>query len=263
MYRIVCLLYITLSTSLLLADCCMPDYFFPCYACPQYCPYLPEAKPRPPPFKKRFGLKAPIGALPEEEEAAAAAPAFAAKTIPRTVVAFYDSSLEKDLFFTYIHQFAEMPLNHLGIKLVYHDINAELPQIADKEEILGVITWFPQGLKMKAADNYLRWAIKAIDAGKKFAILGDPGFYAPGISFDQINLFLKRLGVHDSGNAISFTYDVEFALIDPKMMNFERKYKGIIPGFSSINSINVIQEGVKTHLLVRKRGKSLCNPVWS
>lgn len=171
--------------------------------------------------------------------------------IPRTVLAIYDGTVEPDIFFTYIHQFAEMPLNHLGLKLRYHDINLPLPKIEEQKDLIGVISWFHQGIKLKDPEGYLKWATKAVDLGKKFVILGDPGFYTLGFSFDSINLFLKKLGLYDGGNPVSFTYDAELVYIDPKMMNFERKFTGFIPGFSNIKAI---LPDVKTHLIVKKKG---------
>lgn len=247
------LFFFLLPISLNAICCC-------CDPCDCFCPreercLIPPF--RPPPFKKYKipareelplegeALKKGLITAPEEK-------AFEpiVSSIPRTVLALYDAKIEPDIFFTYIHQFAEMPLNHFGVKVQYHDINLPLPKIDDQKEIIGVITWFHQGVKLKDPEKYIRWAIKAVEAGKKYVILGDPGFYTLGFSFDSINLFLKKLGIFDTGYPVAFTYDAEFAFVDPVMMNFERKYTGFIPGFSVIK---VILPDVKEHVVVQKR----------
>ena len=60
------------------------------------------------------------------------AAALAQEPIPvkREILALYDGAQEGDADFTRIHRFAEMPLNHLGFILRFHDIRAKLPEPA-------------------------------------------------------------------------------------------------------------------------------------
>ena len=44
------------------------------------------------------------------------------RPVARTILALYDGQLDSDIRFTAIHQILEMPLNHLGLVLTYHEI---------------------------------------------------------------------------------------------------------------------------------------------
>src|SRR5690348_8362374 len=91
--------------------------------------------------------------------------AAAESPVPRTIIALYDSK-STTVATSYVHALAEMPLNHLGLAVEYHDINTPLPEIADRPDVRGVITWFISTPQMHAQD-YWQWAIKALEAGKK------------------------------------------------------------------------------------------------
>src|SRR5262245_11607612 len=98
-------------------------------------------------------------------------PAEAAQVVPRTVIALYNGG---DVQNSYIHTVAEIPLNHLGLDVEYHDIHEPLPNIISRDDVRGVITWF-YGDSGIDAETYLKWAAAAADAGKKFVIIGSLG----------------------------------------------------------------------------------------
>ena len=54
--------------------------------------------------------------------------ALAQEPIPvkREILALYDGAQESEADYTRIHRFAEMPLNHLGFILRFHDIRTKL-----------------------------------------------------------------------------------------------------------------------------------------
>ena len=56
---------------------------------------------------------------------------FSGRTVRREILALYDSQHEKTPQTTRIHHFAEMPLNWLGYKVTYLDVNAILPDPAE------------------------------------------------------------------------------------------------------------------------------------
>src|ERR1700733_10391284 len=78
--------------------------------------------------------------------------------VPRTIIALYNGGNIQE---SYIHTVAEMPLNHLGLVLEYHDIHDPLPAIAQRKDVRGVLTWFlkpvPQDPKA-----YFEWAANAV-----------------------------------------------------------------------------------------------------
>ncbi len=104
-----------------------------------------------------------------------ASPGFA-EAIPRTIVALYDSKEFASPQQTVIHRFAEMPLNHLGLTVEYHDIRKTLPELKDRADVRGVITWFRSDHPAPDVTAYMRWIETSVAQGKKFVILGIPGF---------------------------------------------------------------------------------------
>ena len=62
--------------------------------------------------------------------------------VPRTVLAFYDSELDGEVATTEAHVAAEMPLNHLGLVVRYHDIHKQLPDKKAMADVRGILLWF-------------------------------------------------------------------------------------------------------------------------
>src|ERR1700687_6447114 len=87
-----------------------------------------------------------------------AAAALAQEPIPvkREIIALYDGAQEGEADFTRIHRFAEMPLNHLGFSLRFHDIRTKLPEPAEMERSRGVLAWFVGSVP--DSDAYRAWA---------------------------------------------------------------------------------------------------------
>ena len=86
----------------------------------------------------------------------AAAPAQDPIPVKREILALYDGAQEGEADYTRIHRFAEMPLNHLGFILRFHDIRKKLPGPAEIERYRGVLTWFAGSVPDSNA--YLAWA---------------------------------------------------------------------------------------------------------
>lgn len=173
--------------------------------------------------------------------------------VPRVVIGLYDPKDEDGLRFSSLHTFAEMPLNHLGLVVEYHDITKGLPAIKGREDVRGVISWFTPGYRMKNPVAYLQWASEVVDTGKKFVIMGDPGFFedtngrhTPSV---MINRFLKRIGLLTNENWIDITYDVRLIYKDPDMVEFEHPYSGYREPFFHVRAIG---NDVTSYLRVRK-----------
>jgi len=178
------------------------------------------------------------------------------KVIPRTIITFYSKAYDYDRIRQSLpHLFAEMPLNHLGLKLEYHRFEDGLPQIAEREDVRGVLTWFNEGMIMKDPEAYLAWAKQVIKSDKKFVVLGEPGFYQNTalVDTDQkvINSFWEELGIEDSGKIVKITYDSKYAYKDPKMTEYERQLPKIISHYPMIDKIDIKTE---SHLIMHKAG---------
>jgi len=183
--------------------------------------------------------------------------AYAAEQEPiaRTIIALYSTKTDGSQSRSRIHLMAEMPLNHLGLKLEYHDIDKAIPptNIATRKDILGVLTWFETGMDLKDPKAYLEWAGKVVDAGKRYVILEGPGFYqsekgeiTPNYT---VNRFLRKIGIRDEQDWIDFTYDSKYKYKDPAMVEFERRYKKAPPSY---NRISTIKGKATSHLIIEK-----------
>ena len=110
-----------------------------------------------------FALAAPVAHAIEVE--------FATRPIKREILALYDSRHEAAPQKTRIHLFAEMPLNWLGYKVTYRDVNGPLPPVAEMSRYRGLLTWFIE--PMTAVETYLPWLDRVTAAGTRFAFLSE------------------------------------------------------------------------------------------
>lgn len=176
-----------------------------------------------------------------------------ATTLPRTVIALYSEVEDDEIFFTDIHGFAQFPINHLGVRLEYYDVNKTLPNLKEREDVLGVLTWFRSRKDVKEPSRLLEWAIEVLQGEKKWIILGDPGFGSgdPSISLKRVNQFWHQLGLEDTGEWVDDTYRSEIVFTDPALTNFERSYKKFPNGF---RAMKVVGEDVYEGLVVVQNG---------
>lgn len=80
------------------------------------------------------------------------APVAHAREVPRTTLAYTTVPRQPaQTHPTCIHSIAEMPLNHLGLKLEYANIRTEIPRLSGRNDIRGVLIWFNDGRKLPFA----------------------------------------------------------------------------------------------------------------
>jgi len=175
--------------------------------------------------------------------------------LPRTVLALYHSEEVGKPHWSKIHKFAEMPLNHLGITLKYHNIREGLPDLGKIDGLRGILAWFDSGTRLRDPLGYLKWAEAAVRSGKKLVILGDPGFRedetGKPVSGIYLSRFFRLLGIQDMDEWVDYTYNLEFLHKNKALVEFERQYSGFNPPFSRLlaNRSDAI-----SHLVVRKTG---------
>ena len=174
--------------------------------------------------------------------------------VPRTVIALYSSN-KTDMYGidnSLVHQFAEMPLNHLGIDVEFYNVNKELPDLSKRPDVRGVITWFQSDDAIKNPYKYLKWANSALINKKRYVIMGYTGYNQTrelkGHLAGLIRSFYHRLGFIDHLGWCSKGYKLRIQYSDPKMMDFERKYDLSKPGFSIVTPT---RSDVKSHLIMR------------
>ncbi|MGE0253393.1 MAG: hypothetical protein AB7N54_02270 [Alphaproteobacteria bacterium] len=152
----------------------------------------------------------------------------------RTILALYDGSDGRPVRFTRIHTWAEMPLNWLGLRVVYRDIRDGLPDLAGYRDLRGIITWFEDDV-FDDPDAYLAWANAAIDSGLRYVVLGSLGARASRrggeVPLATINRFYGRLGLRTSDEFVDLTYDWDVLSADRAMVAFEYPLEGPLPPF--------------------------------
>jgi polysaccharide biosynthesis protein PelA len=146
--------------------------------------------------------------------------------LKRKILAIYSSSKEiNDPSLTSLHQNAEMPLNHLGLDVYYHDVNKPLPSSKKMRDYLGIISWFRGTITMKNTTTYCRWLKQQMLQGIKLVILEEPGFMAN--SWDSVSGscqdVFELLGVKYLADYQDDPLFTEIKFKDSSMVEFERK----------------------------------------
>ncbi len=170
--------------------------------------------------------------------------------LPRQIIALYDAKVEGDPRYTLSHRFLEMPLNHLGYIVKYHDINESFPKI--DESVRGVIAWFTSETQLDDPSALFEWLHKAIDKKKKLLVMGGLGvsekFRAIDKNLQSLNRIMHRIGVHDRNNWVNILHNVEISSVTPDLTNFERNFKGEIKPYQATNKVG---SNAKTHLRLK------------
>jgi hypothetical protein len=187
--------------------------------------------------------------------AGANAQAWAApRPVPRTILALYDSRYDAQPRELSLHQIAEMPLNHLGLVVRYHDINTPLPSLEHMQDVRGILTSFRSD-DMADPIGFLAWADRAMTSGKRFVVLGGigarkdlKGKLTPATDRQR---FWSKLGLHTDDDWTMITYDWEVSLKDRRMLEFERRLTGVLPPFRRVRKVD---SGLRSYLVVSRRG---------
>jgi polysaccharide biosynthesis protein PelA len=113
--------------------------------------------------------------------------------VQREILALIDSSEakeESDLLpvrTSLIHTLAEMPLNHLGMKLHYLDVQTEpLPSDVEMQRYFGIISWFGDD-RMRNPAQYLEWFRRQVAIGKRVIVLGGIGAAVDSITGAELD----------------------------------------------------------------------------
>jgi len=150
-----------------------------------------------------------------------------AAPLPREILSFYDSKYEGDPKFTRTHRFLEMPLNHLGFTLSYHDIRQPLPEITPQQR--GITVWFTADTQLEDPEPFFDWLHRALDKGKKLLVinkLGESDTYRESPkNLAKLQAVLKRIGVHDRNQWVQLVHRASVRQRTPYMTNFERLYE--------------------------------------
>jgi polysaccharide biosynthesis protein PelA len=205
-----------------------------------------EAQPGPPPSAAKFTpKKAPPGrkasSASKPVPAAAAAPALT--PLKRDILALYDGAHEAAPSATRIHRLLEMPLNHLGYRVVYWDIAKGVPPVELSERAFGFATWFHNSATN--AEAYFGWAQNAVRAGLKAIVIESPGLLGASAELPAINGFLTSLGVEYADYYVGDTAKTTIAATDAGMIGFEQ---ALLPEMLAHHVVRAKTRDVRRHL---------------
>ncbi|MBP2229628.1 hypothetical protein J2847_002927 [Azospirillum agricola] len=185
--------------------------------------------------------------------AAGGAARAAGPAVPRTVLALVDLREERTIRLTRVHSMAEMPLNHLGLSVVYWNVADGLPDLSRYPDLRGVVTWFA-GEPFADAPAFIDWAAAAMERGVRFAVLGQPGIRASAggkaVPLALVNRFFARFGLRDDDGYSDLTYKSRPAVADA-MIGYERALAGVLPGYPLFRKTD---GRVVSHLVMRRGG---------
>ncbi len=170
---------------------------------------------------------------------------FATRPVKREILALYDSRHEARPSDTRLHRLAEMPLNWLGLKLTYADVNAPLPAAEALSRFRGLVTWFVEPMQSPAA--YLAWLDTATAGGLRYACLGDVAPPEPPGSEAPVARILGRLGLKPTSQFVTVTHKAKITTFDADMAGFERPVDKALPEFRVIEAAST---AAKVHLAV-------------
>jgi polysaccharide biosynthesis protein PelA len=160
---------------------------------------------------------------------------FSGRGVRREILAVYDSQHEKTPQTTRIHHFAEMPLNWLGYKITYLDINGTLPDPADLGRYRGILSWFVE--PMQRADRYLDWLDKSTAKGTRLVVIAEVAPPVMVANHPQLTRILGRLGMRPSSQYVNVTHTAKIAANNPDMVGFERPLDKALPDFRVLTLI--------------------------
>ena len=170
---------------------------------------------------------------------------FSGRTVKRDILALYDGRRERVASETRIHKFAEMPLNYLGYRVIYHDLNSPLPDATALDRYRGVLTWLIEPLRRP--DTLVDWLDQATARGLKLVILGEVAPPEAGWILPKINRVLGRIGLEHTGEYIDLTWRAAVVEQNPEIVGFERPIDKVLPGFPVLHAKG---SDVQTHLVV-------------
>ncbi|MFO1523144.1 MAG: hypothetical protein U1G05_14095, partial [Kiritimatiellia bacterium] len=189
-----------------------------------------------------------------------APPGRGAAPLAREIIALYDSpapagSVGPEYQARGIQRVVEMPLNHLGLILRYHNLRDGLPPPDALAGVRGALVWFDQARCPVNPEDLLAWCEGMVAAGRKLVVIGDlpleVGPDRPAPAKDRLARFWHVLGLEWADNSVDITYDVEVLRKSPAMVEFERPLPPDLPPFAITG---VADAGVSSYLRLRKRG---------
>ncbi len=177
---------------------------------------------------------------------------------PRKILAIYNPNPHPDIFHSEIHLMAEMPLNYLGLEVVYHKVNDPLPDTIFMKEYRGVITWFNQTKVVEDRATYCSWMLDQMKSGKKWVHIGNFGLSSlDGPMPSACTEMLTYFGVQVLGEYTPDPFMMEVVKKDSSMVEFERKI--IFDEGLFYLKFKALPKDANVYLVIRRKDQSQSN----
>ncbi|MCG6114052.1 MAG: hypothetical protein MEQ84_02540 [Mesorhizobium sp.] len=160
-----------------------------------------------------------------------------ADIVQRHVLAIFDSAHEPSSSSTVVHYRAEMPLNHLGYIVEYHDIRKDpLPSVGDMARYRAVVTWFTYDLDRPT--EYLEWAAGVAESGVRFIILGNFGGRTSEVNAKLLNRVLAPIGIRYTTDYVEVATGSSATFVDDTLIGFERPLDPVLPSYPIVKAFS-------------------------
>lgn len=154
---------------------------------------------------------------------------FKSRAVRRDVLALYDSRFEQTPTVSRLHRMAEMPLNWLGYKLTYQDVNKPLPPPSSLEGYRGIVSWLVEPLA--DSTGYLTWLDEATSQGLRLVVFGDAAPTERSTLNPVAQQIYQRIGINMTDQFVTVTRGREPVVVDPDMIGFERPLDKALPPY--------------------------------
>lgn len=179
-----------------------------------------------------------------------------AEFTPRIIYAIYDSSEAGNSTITKnkIHQYAEMPLNYLGYRVMLHDIQDGIPS-DEMSSAAAVLTWFTDD-RMKDPEAFIDWMERVVKKNIRIIMIERPGFLTNEqgdfVSETKIKKIFEEIGFDYGNKDIESAILIELLEKNSSMIEFERTIDGEIESYLKVNPIE--PESTEVYLALKLKG---------
>lgn len=182
------------------------------------------------------------------------------KPVLRKVLALYDSFAEPTPADTRMHRFAEMPINHLGYFLEFHDINKPLPPRETLGEYRAILTWLVE--PVAKPDALAQWIEAALETpGLRYVVLGDV-LPSDNEDFGQIVARLyRKLGLVYDGEHFENGFAALPVTVNSDVIGFERPLDKTLPDFPVLRTLPEAAGQLNVHLGLALRDEQAKTPM--
>lgn len=158
---------------------------------------------------------------------ASIASAWGVTPVDRTLLGIFDSRHEETPAHSQLHLNAEMPLNHLGFIVRYHDIRQGLPEPAALDGVIAVISMLTYDFEESA--GYFRWLGQVSEQGLKVIVLGGFGGPLTPAARRSLNRVMQRMGLSVADGYVPNTLTSRPVTIDRALIGYEASINPVPP----------------------------------